>query len=142
MEHAQLSQLAYITNADLEPAPFGGVIVDGTGTISLYNAYESALANLSADRVIGKNFFLDVAPCTAVAAFEGRFLEFVASEEPVSDQFAYFFPFKHGSANVLVTFVKRAEPDSYLIVIERVEKERTAPLEDFYSPIVGESLEG
>jgi hypothetical protein len=43
--------------------------------------------------VIGKSFFHHVAPCTAVAAFEGRFLEFLALDDLVSESFAYFFPF-------------------------------------------------
>jgi photoactive yellow protein len=123
MEHARLVHLAKMTDAEIEPAPFGGIVVDVTGTIELNNAYESTLAKLAAGRVLGKNFFHDVAPCTSVAAFEGRFLEFVASEEPASDSFAYFFPFTHGDANVLVAFVKR-----------------DAPLEDFYSPIVPRSI--
>ena len=136
MEPAELADLAHLPDSDIELAPIGGICVDETGTIALYNAYESAMARLPAASVIGKNFFRDVAPCTSVAAFEGRFLEFVASGEAVSDRFAYFFPFTHGGANVLVAFVKRDVAESYMIVVERVTKSIIAPLEDVYSPIV------
>ena len=136
MDHATLLALAHISEADFETAPFGGIIVDGVGVIEGYNRAESELAHLDAARVIGLNFFRTVAPCTGVSAFEGRFLEFVELGETLSDSFAYYFPFAHGDANVLVSFVKRDVPNSYLIVVERVDEEVIAPLKDIYSPIL------
>jgi photoactive yellow protein len=136
LDVATLAGLARASVADLESAPFGAIIVDREGTIERYNAYEAELAQLAPERVIGKNFFHHVAPCTAVAAFEGRFLEFLELDEPVSEGFAYFFPFAHGDASVLVTFVKRENADSVLIVIERVDRAAIAPIADIYSPIV------
>jgi len=131
-----LEASAHMSVADLEIAPFGGIVVDRDGTIQQYNAYESSLAHLEQERVVGKNFFHHVAPCTAVAAFEGRFLEFLELDEVVSESFAYFFPFEHEEVHVLVTFVKRAGADTVLIVIERVDPETSAPLEDIYSAII------
>jgi photoactive yellow protein len=125
-----------MSDADVERAPFGGIVVDREGTIERYNAYESEMARLAPDRVIGKNFFHDVAPCTAVSAFEGRFLEFLELDDVASDSFAYYFPFTHGEVNVLVTFVKRELADSVLIVIQRVDAATIAPLQDIYSPIL------
>jgi photoactive yellow protein len=136
MDRAALEALAHISVADLETAPFGGVVVTRDGTIQQYNVYESSLAHLEPDRVVGKNFFHHVAPCTAVAAFEGRFLEFLELDDVVSETFAYFFPFEHEEVHVLVTFVKRAAGDTVLIVVERVDPETSAPLEDIYSAIV------
>lgn len=135
MDKAHLHTLTSISGTDFDTAAFGGIIVDETGTIEGYNQYESDLARLPAERVIGRNFFRTVAPCTARRAFEGRFLEFVALDDTVSDTFAYFFPFAHGDANVLVTFVKLEIDARYLIVIERVDEETIEPLKDFYSPI-------
>ncbi len=130
-----MEALAQISVAELETAPFGGIIVDRDGTIREYNAYESSLAHLDREKVVGKDFFHHVAPCTAVAAFEGRFLEFLELDDVVSDSFAYFFPFDFDEVNVLVTFVKRAAADTVLIVIERVDPETSAPLLDAYSLI-------
>ena len=128
--------MAPLAEPELQVAPFGVIIVDRSGTIVHYNAYESHLAHLTPERVIGKNFFHEVAPCTAVAAFEGRFLEFLELDDSVSDSFAYFFPFTHGDVDVLVSFVKRSVPDSILIVIERVDYATAAPFIDLYSPII------
>lgn len=135
MERKDLQALAHISDADLETAPFGIVVVDAVGTIERYNQYESDLSHLSAKSVIGKNFFKTVAPCTQVSAFEGRFKEFLALGDPLSDSFAYFFPFAHGDANVLVTFVRQDGTGSTLIVVERVDEAVIEPLVDFYSPI-------
>jgi photoactive yellow protein len=136
LDRAALAALAGVPFEELDRAPFGAIIVDPAGEIEQYNAFEAELAQLAPERVIGKNFFHHVAPCTAVAAFEGRFLEFLELDEAVSDSFAYFFPFAHGDASVLVTFVKRTEPDAYLIVVERVTRAAIAPLTDIYSPII------
>jgi photoactive yellow protein len=136
MDRAALAALARLSDDDLDQADFGAVVVDEDGTILRYNAYEAELAQLAPARVLGKNFFHHVAPCTAVAAFEGRFHEFLVLGDPVSDSFAYFFPFAHGDANVLVTFVKREVDDNVLIVIQRVDKATIAPLADIYSPII------
>jgi photoactive yellow protein len=136
MDRAALAALARFSDEELDSAPFGAVVVDEDGTIVRYNAYEAELAQLSPARVIGKSFFRKVAPCTAVAAFEGRFHEFLVLGDTVSDSFAYFFPFAHGDANVLVTFVKREVDENVLIVIQRVDKATIAPLADIYSPII------
>jgi photoactive yellow protein len=136
VDRSTLAALARAPVADLESTPFGAILVDRSGTIERYNAYEAELAQLAPERVIGKNFFHHVAPCTAVSAFEGRFLEFLELDDPVSDSFAYFFPFAHGDASVLVTFVKREASESVLIVIERVDRATIAPLADIYSPII------
>jgi photoactive yellow protein len=135
MDHAALAGLARLSAEDIDTAPFGAIVVDRDGTIEQYNAYEAELAQLVPERVIGKNFFHHVAPCTAKAAFEGRFLEFLVLDDVVSESFAYFFPFAHGDASVLVTFVKREDSESVLIVVERVDKATIAPLADIYSPI-------
>ena len=136
LDRAALAALARVPLAELDVAPFGAIIVDPVGEIAHYNAYEAELAQLAPERVIGKNFFHHVAPCTAVSAFEGRFLEFIELDDDVSDSFAYFFTFAHGDASVLVTFVKRAESDAFLIVVERVSRATIAPLADIYSPII------
>jgi photoactive yellow protein len=136
MDREALAALALMSESELQVAPFGGIVVDHTGMIEHYNAYESNLAGLAAERVIGKDFFHTVAPCTGVTAFEGRFLEFLELDDVVSDSFAYFFPFAHGDANVIVSFVRRSASESILIVIERVDDATAEPLLDIYSPIL------
>ena len=105
----------------LDALPFGAIVVDYDGNIERYNQYEATLSHLDPDRVIGKNFFRDIAPCTAIQSFEGRLHEFAASSERVSASFDYLFAFAHGPVNVSITFMKSPVRKSILIAVERVD---------------------
>jgi len=54
---------------DIDDLPFGVIVVDRAGTILEYNVYESELTGFARERVLGRNFFHDVAPCTAIQLF-------------------------------------------------------------------------
>ena len=59
--------LVWLEAADdrgLDGAPFGIVAMDRSGAVVAYNAYESQVSGLSATRVVGRNFFSEVGPCT------------------------------------------------------------------------------
>jgi photoactive yellow protein len=105
----------------LDELPFGAIVIDESGTIHEYNQYESRLSHLERERVIGKNFFRDVAPCTAVQAFEGRMRTFLRTKDRVSESFEYFFPFAHGVATVEITFLRLPKGSRILIAVERKE---------------------
>ena len=90
----------------LDDLPFGVIVVDRRGTILEYNVYESELAGLSRERVMGRNFFHDVAPCTAIREFEGRFEAFLSSPDTSIEPFEFLFPFARGAQRVSVVFVR------------------------------------
>ncbi len=56
--------LAAMADHELDALPFGVVEMDRQGTVLRYNATESRASGLPPDRVIGRHFFRDVAPCT------------------------------------------------------------------------------
>jgi photoactive yellow protein len=120
MTKEQLLRAAGLAPDEIEMLPFGAIVVDAEGTILRYNAFESQLSRLDPERVIGKNFFRDVAPCTAVRAFEGRMREFLESDERVSVTFDYRFSFKHGVEDVAITFMKMTAEDTMMIAVERL----------------------
>jgi photoactive yellow protein len=109
----------------LDELPFGAIVVDVYGTILRYNKFESQMSHLDAKRVIGKNFFRDIAPCAAVAGFGGRLTEFSASHERVSVTFDFRFAFAHGTVDVAVTFIKVAS-DDVLIAVDRIDSKADA----------------
>jgi photoactive yellow protein len=117
-------RLEDIAQPALDGLPFGAIVVDYEGTIVAYNDYEARLSRRDRERVIGRNFFRDVAPCTAVQAFEGRMKSFVKSKDRVSTAFDYFFPFLHGRVEVTITFIKIVERRQVLIAVERVDAEQ------------------
>lgn len=91
---------------DIDDLPFGVIVVDRAGTILEYNVYESEMAGFSRERVLGRNFFHDVAPCTAIREFEGRFEEFLSSRETSVEPFEFVFPFSRGPQRVSILFVR------------------------------------
>ena len=123
----RLWRLVDVPFEQLDTMPFGAIVVDFAGGIIAYNQYEARLARKDRDAVIGKNFFRDVAPCTAVQAFEGRMQTFVRSKDRVSERFDYFFPFVHGPVEVTITFIKLRGKNQILIAVERNDKRGTTP---------------
>ena len=68
-----------LSNAELDALPYGMIQLDSRGVILRYSAAESRLSGMSAAECVGRHFFHDIAPCTAVAEFEGRFRDGVAA---------------------------------------------------------------
>lgn len=64
-----------LTHEELDALPFGAIQLDREGRILRFNEYEANLSNRRAPDTVGRNFFRDVAPCTNVREFHGRFLE-------------------------------------------------------------------
>jgi photoactive yellow protein len=111
----------------LDELPFGAIVIDPDGTIRGYNEYETRLSHFEREAVIGKNFFRDVAPCTAVQAFEGRMRRFLKTSDRVSERFDYFFPFAHGAVTVEITFLRLRQQGQILIAVERAAAENPVP---------------
>jgi photoactive yellow protein len=66
-------RLAELTEEEFHRLPFGAIQLDAEGRILRYNDYESQLSGIHKDEAIGKHFFTELAPCTDVKEFHGRF---------------------------------------------------------------------
>lgn len=86
---------------ELDRAPYGMIQLDASGRILNYNAVESKLASLSKEDAIGKQFFTEIAPCTKVQEFYGRFKEGVIHES-LDATFRFHFAFKQNPRDVTV----------------------------------------
>jgi len=98
---------------------YGAIQIDADGIIRQYNQAEGRLSGRDPKRVIGRNFFLHVAPCTNVAAFYGRFLTGVASGKAVMS-FSFAFAFHMTPVQVLVDIRPDIAPDLYWIFVRPV----------------------
>jgi len=78
--------------ATLDLLPYGIIIVNKQGDILFYNSREEQIACRRREDVVGKNFFTEVAPCTQVQEFYGRFKETMQGSE-CRNVFAFVFPF-------------------------------------------------
>ncbi len=117
-----LEKVQHLHGLELDAAPFGVILVDRTGTIVEYNAYERSMAEMGERTVIGLNFFTDVAPCTAIKEFQGRFGEFLSSDKTSIEPFEFVFPFARGPQRVSVVFVRLAnDEDRATICVIRSE---------------------
>lgn len=118
-----LEKIDRMSEAELDELPFGAIRLDRNGVILSYNMTESKLTGRRRERVIGRNFFTEVAPCTNVQSFAGRFREGVAKGE-LHAIFPYRFDFEMAPRDVTVTlfyskqtgtawvFVREAAADS------------------------------
>ncbi len=91
-----------VSPEELDALPYGLVVLDTQGQVLFYNETESSLTGFARERVIGKNFFTKVAPCTQVQAFQGRFEQFVRGELGRVTFFDFAFHFEQGTQNVVI----------------------------------------
>jgi photoactive yellow protein len=90
-----------MTSGELDTLPYGMIQLDAHGRILKYNAVESRLASLPQEQAIGKQFFTEIAPCTKVQDFYGRFKEGVIRES-LDTTFQFHFAFKQHPRDVTV----------------------------------------
>ena len=87
---------------DIDQLPFGAIQLDTNGRVLKYNDFESRLAGVKKVNAVGKNFFTEVAPCTNVKEFYGRFRTGV-DKGVLHEKFRYHFSFKKNPIDVTVT---------------------------------------
>ncbi len=91
-----------LDQASADCLPFGLLRLDEEGFVRKYNVPEAQLSGLDPEEVLGKHFFREVAPCTRVKEFEGRFDDLVSSGVAAREEFSFIFQFKTGSRLVRV----------------------------------------
>jgi photoactive yellow protein len=113
------AQVEGLSEQQLDGLPFGAIQLDASGKILKYNDYESRLAGIAKVEAIGKQFFSEVAPCTNVKEFHGRFLAGVAKKQ-LHTKFRYHFSFKKNPRDVIVTLFYSDITDSTWVFIRPV----------------------
>lgn len=109
-----LSQMA---PDEINSLPFGVIKVDRKGKILVYNAAEGMISGRDPARVVGRNFFREIAPCTNRAGFLGRFVEGLKTGK-LDTQFKYLFDFRMRPTMVSVHLRSSYHDDNVWIVIQ------------------------
>jgi photoactive yellow protein len=111
-----LDQLEAASLEELDRMPFGLIVMDRHGDVVGYNDFESKRAGLSPERVIGRNFFESVGPCTNNYLVGQRYLD-----EPDLDEFLDFvFTYRMAPTPVRLRMMAKAGSDrQYLAVVDR-----------------------
>jgi len=87
-----------------------------SGEVTGYNAAESKLSGLAVERVLGRNFFMEVGPCTNNYLVTDRFVDCGELDE----QLDYVFTFRMAPLRVRLRMLARAgSPRQYLAVRSR-----------------------
>jgi len=105
-----------MSEQELDTLPFGAIRLDKDGKVLSYNAAEAKLTGRDPQRVIGRNFFKEVAPCTNVQEFAGRFREGVAKKK-MHVIFPYRFDFEMAPRDVSVTLFYSEQTDSAWVFV-------------------------
>ena len=108
--------IASLPEAALDQQPFGIIRLDRTGKVLSFNTYEERLARKQRADVLGKNFFTDVAPCTRVKEFHGKFLEGI-EQRYLNTTFAFVFAFSFGHRGVHVSLYYKQADDTIWVLV-------------------------
>ena len=136
-----------LDEAELDSLPFGAIKVDADGRIHFYNMAESRLSGRLPDRVIGRSFFHDVAPCTNMPGFYGRFVESVVAERS-HVTFTFVFDFAMRPVRVRIDMRPAREAGRYWILVrpfEYINREEETEAEKIVKAaqvrVVGETID-
>src|ERR1700753_1847325 len=95
---------------------FGLIVMDRDGGVTGYNQAESQLAGLPVDEVVGRNFFVEVGPCTNNYLIAQRFHD----SEELDEQLDYVFTYRMSPTPVrLRLLARRGSARQYLAVALR-----------------------
>ncbi len=120
-----VDDLDAMTPEELDALPHGLIQLDASGRILKYNVVESRLASLPQAHAIGRAFFSEIAPCTKVQAFYGRFREGVIRES-LDETFQFHFAFKQSPRDVTVRlFYSRRTRSVWVIVSDLARAPRS-----------------
>ncbi len=115
--------LAKLTTEEIDELPFGAIELDRDGVVLSFNAREAKESGRKAESVIGKRFFVDVAPCAKTPEFYGRFETLVAGGP--SAVFDYVFDYEMAPRKVRVHMKKALLGDTYWVLIRWLGAART-----------------
>lgn len=113
---AEIERLQGFTESELDQLPFGAIRLDREGTILSFNQAEVDLSGRRKENVVGKNFFTEVAPCTNVQEFAGKFRAGVLAGT-LHTVFPYVFDYKMEPRQVWVTLFYSNETDTAWVFV-------------------------
>jgi photoactive yellow protein len=114
-----LTRADVLTEDELDTLPVGMIQLDRNGTVLKFNQTESSLARVDKGDAIGKSFFDEVAPCTKVQEFHGKFVEGVENRT-LHTVFPYQFRFRDGrQKNVVISMFYSGSTDTVWVLVQR-----------------------
>ena len=114
-----LERADVLTEDELDSLPVGMIQLDRDGTVLRFNQTESSLARVEKGEAVGKSFFDEVAPCTKVQEFHGKFVEGVQNRN-LHTVFPYQFRFRDGrQKNVVISMFYSGSTETVWVLVQR-----------------------
>jgi photoactive yellow protein len=114
-----LERADVLTEDELDSLPVGMIQLDRDGTVLRFNQTESSLARVEKSEAVGKSFFDEVAPCTKVQEFHGKFVEGVQNRN-LHTVFPYQFRFRDGrQKNVVISMFYSGSTETVWVLVQR-----------------------
>lgn len=114
-EAVRIAELAILGTDRLDGVPFGVIGFTSDALVTVYNATESKNAGLRAQRVLGKHFFEEVAPCMNNFMVAQRFED----EEAIDDIVPYVLTLRMRPTPVRLRLLKAPDCATRFVLIER-----------------------
>ena len=96
---------------------FGLIVMDRDGRVLGYNQAESKLSGLPAGEVVGRNFFVEIGPCTNNYLIAQRYQDSASEGASLDEQLDYVFTYRMAPTPVrLRLLARRGSPRQYLVV--------------------------
>ncbi|MGV8921417.1 MAG: hypothetical protein ACOH2R_27180 [Pseudomonas sp.] len=99
----------------LDTLDFGVIGFNETSEISIYNSFEASSAALRQSRVLGKNLFLEIAPCMNNAMVAQRF----ESEHELNVIISYVLALRMRPIPVKLRLLKESNSKTRFILVDR-----------------------
>jgi photoactive yellow protein len=115
-----LTKVNSISEEELDSLPYGVIQLDAEGAVLRYNAFEAGLSGLARQKVVGKNFFKQVAPCTDIQQFYGRFRDGVAAGQ-LHCTFRFYFAFERSPRDVSVSLFYNERDKTIWVLVQPFE---------------------
>ena len=101
----------------IDDLDFGLIVMDRDGSVLGYNQAESKLSGLPVDEVAGRNFFVEVGPCTNNYLIAQRYQDCADQDQELDDQLDYVFTYRMSPTPVrLRLMARRGSARQYLAV--------------------------
>ncbi len=109
-----------LSSMELDALPYGMIQLDSRGVVLRYSSAEARLSGLDAGDTVGRDFFREVAPCTQVAEFYGRFQDGVRARQ-LDVVFNFRFEFRPPKDVRIHLFYSKATRSVWVKVVDLTE---------------------
>ena len=104
----------------LDALGFGAIGFDHDGRVARYNTFESQAAGLRAERVLGQDLFLAVAPCMNNFMVAQRFIDARADGAPLDDIINYVLTLRMRPAKVKLRLLYQPGAALAYVLVQRL----------------------